>query len=75
MLRARLPRGQNYAPAVGWDACEVLAHVGVPIEVTTISTQAGSSQHWSYNFSFMGGLVVLVPGKGGRFIVESVVWQ
>lgn len=74
-LRERLPSGSSYTPLVGWDACEVLAHVGIPTNITSVATQYGSSQNWHYTTSTSSGLVTMGPGTGNkRMTATAVVW-
>ncbi len=69
-----LPSGSRYTPMVGWDVCDVLAHNGIPTSSSTVATSSGRAEHWYYTGNTMSGLIVMVPGKNGRKVVESVVW-
>lgn len=72
-LKAALPSGQTYTPQVGWSACDVLAHVGIPTRSSLVATTSGRAEHWYYTTSISSGLVVLdVTSNGHR--VSSVVW-
>ena len=71
-LRSQLAPGTGYVPAVGWDACDVLAHDGGP---TAVDRQPADRMHvtWLYQKGDESHRVRLV-NRDGRWIVETVEW-
>jgi hypothetical protein len=47
-LRETLPSGYTFTPEVGWDACELLAHVGAPSRIERQQNEYGRYMSWWY---------------------------
>ena len=78
-LKVGLEYRYQYIPQVGWDACDLLAHNGVPSEVDRQTTEFSRSLSWWYHEA--DGDVHLVtldyrPGKrtGSKWVVTYVGW-
>jgi hypothetical protein len=76
--RAAPPAG--YVPVVGWDACELLARVGEPREVSEVETALDRSYLLTYRPFMSGrpgpsGLVTLAKDSAGTWRVDTVIWD
>jgi hypothetical protein len=66
-------------PQPGMSACEVIARIGKPHEVTTVQVTGHTAYHWTYWETPAGTrtrrarLVVLEP-QDATLVVSSVVW-
>lgn len=85
-LKAALPAGRTYIPKPGWDACELMAHVGAPQKIDQQATTTTRSMSWWYEYSegvhlvtlsFDADKAKLLPGglvAGCPWIVTYVGW-
>ena len=67
----RAERRGPYLPQVGWNACRVLAELGVPRDIDRRQSAYGRSATWWYG----GGsnlLMVTLEERSGRWIVDYV---
>lgn len=74
--RAELPPGQQWAPKVGWDACELMARIGAPSDTQTQQTEYGYTADWWYRTGSDTHLVSLElrTAAAGRWVVTYVSW-
>lgn len=73
-LKEGLELGQNWIPRVGWDACEVMAHVGGPTDIDYQQTTRGQSVTWWYHMENTDAHMVSLSQEGRGWIVTYVGW-
>jgi hypothetical protein len=78
-LEAVLESGQRYIPQPGWDACDLLAHNGLPTHIDRQSSADGRhAATWWYQCVAEGcdetHMVTLALVEGRGWIVDYVGW-
>lgn len=70
---AGTPKGQVLIPQVGWDACHLMAALGVPQRTDLQQTTSGRYTTWWYEGYGQAHMVTL-ENRGALWVVNYVGW-